>query len=193
MSEGKGGRSILHPEIITLLIMAFAVGMDAFSISLGMGIYQLRLRQIFYIGLIVGFFHVVMPLLGIFAGYLLSGTFGRITDYIGGCLLIIIGVQMIISVFQAKKERASFTVPVGKGLIIFSFIVSLDSFSAGLSLGIFGVRAAAAVICFGLVASILTWGALIIGRRVENLLGAYGELLGGIILFLFGIKLLLPL
>ena len=43
-------------EIVTLIIMAFALGMDAFSISLGMGMYQLRLREIFKIGIRLEFF-----------------------------------------------------------------------------------------------------------------------------------------
>ncbi|MBS4204716.1 manganese efflux pump MntP family protein [Lederbergia citrea] len=171
--------------------MAFAVAMDAFSVSLGLGIYQLRMRQIFYIGLTVGFFHVLMPLVGILAGHLLSDTFGKITGYIGGILLIILGLQMIIFCFH--EERNSFFSPAGLGLIIFSFILSLDSFSAGLSLGMYGVKAAIAVLCFGFVALGLTWGGLLLGRKVQNLLGPYGEIFGGIVLIIFGIKLLLPL
>ena len=29
-------------EIVTLMLMAFALGMDAFSVGLGMGMYKLR-------------------------------------------------------------------------------------------------------------------------------------------------------
>ena len=35
-------------ELITLSIMAFALGMDAFSVGLGMGMVKLRKKQIFY-------------------------------------------------------------------------------------------------------------------------------------------------
>lgn len=179
------------PKIFTLLIMAFAIGMDAFSISIGMGVFKLRLRQIFYIGLTVGFFHVLMPLCGILAGHLLSETFGKITGYLGGVLLIVLGLQMFISGF--KKEENAYVLPIGWGLIIFSLVVSFDSFSAGLSLGMFGVRSAAAVICFGVVAAFLTWSGLLLGRKFQNLLGVYGELLGGCVLIVFGIKLLMPI
>ena len=55
-------------EIITLVLMAFALGMDAFSVGLGMGMFNLRLRQILKIGITIGLFHVWMPLVGIFAG-----------------------------------------------------------------------------------------------------------------------------
>lgn len=185
----KGEIRVL-PEMITLIIMAFAVGMDAFSISLGMGIYHIRLKQIFLIGLSVGFFHVLMPLIGIITGNLISGTFGAITMYIGGGLLMIMGIQMIVFCF--RKDENAVILPVGWGLLLFSLLVSVDSFSAGLSLGMFGVRTFFAVLCFGLVAILLTWSGLLIGRKVQNMLGIYSELLGGAILIVFGIKLLWP-
>ncbi|MBO1004801.1 manganese efflux pump MntP [Pseudogracilibacillus auburnensis] len=181
---------MLLPELVTLLIMAFAVAMDAFSVSLGLGLYKFRLRRIFYIGITVGIFHIMMPLLGIFTGHLLSDTFGKITNYIGGILLIILGVQMIISCFS-DDDRALIA-PMGfVSLMLFSLLISLDSFSAGLSLGMYGVRAAIAVICFGIVASVLTWSGLLLGRRAHYFIGTYSEVLGGSILVAFGIKLLI--
>lgn len=188
MSEGKGEIRVLA-EIVTIVIMAFAVSMDAFSISLGMGVYKIRLRQIFYIGIVVGIFHLLMPLIGIFAGHLLSGTFGEITIYIGGILLIILGLQMVLTIFRSDDSSV---IPVGWGVFLFSFLVSIDSFSAGLSLGIFGAKAALAVICFSTMSIGLTWSGLLIGRKMQNMLGMYGELLGGIILIAYGIKLLVP-
>lgn len=59
-------------ELITLFMMAFALGMDAFSVGLGMGLIKLRLRQIFYIGLTIGLFHIWMPLAGMWIGKVLD-------------------------------------------------------------------------------------------------------------------------
>lgn len=125
----------LISELITLVIMAFALGMDAFSVGLGMGLVRLRFRQIFYIGVIIGLFHIWMPLLGMFIGKLLSDKLGMLATYGGGVLLLILGIQMIYSSF--KRDEEPFIKPVGWGLIIFALSVSLDSFSVGLSLGIF--------------------------------------------------------
>ncbi|MED4311855.1 manganese efflux pump MntP family protein [Heyndrickxia coagulans] len=175
-------------EMVTLAIMALALGMDAFSVSLGVGMMQPRLRQIFYIGLTVGIFHVLMPVLGVFAGHLLSHTFGLFAQYIGGILLVIMGIQMIVWVF--RKEGAQAVSPSGWGTMLFALSVSLDSFSAGLSLGIFGVRTVAVMICFGVAAALLTWLGLLIGRKFQGWIGAYGEVLGGTILVVFGLKLL---
>ena len=89
-------------EIITLMLMAFALGMDAFSVGLGMGMLRIGLRQIVKIGLTIGLFHIWMPLLGIITGRLLSEQFGTIATYIGGCLLIILGIQMIWAAFRGQ-------------------------------------------------------------------------------------------
>ncbi|MBN8433567.1 manganese efflux pump MntP [Priestia flexa] len=181
----------LISELITLVIMAFALGMDAFSVGLGMGLVRLRFRQIFYIGVIIGLFHIWMPLLGMFIGKLLSDKLGMLATYGGGVLLLILGIQMIYSSF--KRDEEPFIKPVGWGLIIFALSVSLDSFSVGLSLGIFGARTFLTIMIFGVVSMLLTWLGLLFGRRVQGWLGSYSEALGGSILLAFGIKLLFQL
>lgn len=176
-------------ELFTLILMAFALGMDAFSVGLGMGMFRLGRRQIFKIGITIGLFHVWMPLLGMIAGRFLSEQFGAIAGYIGGGLLVILGIQMIWSSF--KDDEESLITPVGFGLLIFALSVSLDSFSVGLSLGIYGAKTLLVLTCFGIGATILTWLGLLIGKKVQGLLGKYSEALGGSILLAFGIKLLL--
>lgn len=177
-------------ELITLILMAFALGMDAFSVGLGMGMFKLRLRQIFKIGITIGIFHVWMPLLGMIAGKFLSDQFGTIATYIGGALLLLLGVQMIWSSFKSEESSTVIT-PVGFGLIVFAFSVSLDSFSVGLTLGIYRAKTILVLMCFGIAATILTWTGLLIGRKFQNWLGNYSEALGGSILLAFGLKLLL--
>ncbi len=178
-------------ELLTLMIMAFALGMDAFSVGLGMGMIPLRLLQIFKIGITIGGFHVVMPLTGMAIGKLLSAHYGTIATLVGGCLLLLLGLQMIISSFRPGEDKM--ITPVGIGLFVFSISVSLDSFSVGLSLGIYGVRTILTVTLFGIFSTVLTWGGLLLGRKVQNWLGTYSEVLGGSILFIFGLKLLLPI
>jgi manganese efflux pump family protein len=178
-------------ELLTLILMAFALGMDAFSVGLGMGMFRLTKRHIFKIGVTIGIFHVWMPLLGMVAGRFLSEQFGAIAGYIGGGLLVLLGLQMIWSSF--KEDEESLITPVGKGLFIFALSVSLDSFSVGLTLGIYGARTALVLICFGAAAMILTWAGLLVGRKMQGWIGTYSEALGGSILLAFGIKLLLPL
>ena len=179
-------------EIITLLLMAFALGMDAFSVGLGMGMFKLRMKQIFFIGLTVGFFHIWMPLLGIGAGRFISDQFGKFATYAGGLLLILLGIQMFIpgKMGETGVSEKKMLAPVGKGLLIFALGVSLDSFSVGLTLGIYGAKTVLAILSFGAAATLLTWMGLLLGRKIQGVLGMYSEILGGSILCAFGLKLL---
>ncbi|MBU8914991.1 manganese efflux pump MntP family protein [Bacillus sp. FJAT-29953] len=175
-------------EIMTLMLMAAALGMDAFSVGLGMGMYKLRLRKIFEIGIIIGIFHVLMPLAGMTAGRFLSEQFGALASFIGGLLLIILGVQMIWSSLKDDDEKV--ITPVGFGLLFFALSVSMDSFSVGLTLGIYGAKTVLVLVCFGVMATLQTWAGLLLGKKVRGWLGAYSEALGGAILLAFGIKLM---
>lgn len=174
---------------IGLLIMAGALGMDAFSVSLGMGMLGLSLMRIFRIGMIVGIFHIFMPLMGMMVGRFLSAHFDYVATLIGGGLLIIIGLHMV---FAALSDKGVSLKPMGWGLMVFAFSISIDSFSVGLSLGMLGAKTAITVTLIGLVSMVLSWGGFLIGSKLERFIGSYGELLGGFILIGFGIELFFP-
>ena len=114
---------VLIGEILTLSMMAFALGMDAFSVGLGMGMAKLKRNQVFQIGVIIGLFHVIMPLGGMIAGQFLSGALGALAGYIGGALLLVLGIQMIVASFNKSGEQI--ISPHGFGLFVFAVGVSL--------------------------------------------------------------------
>ncbi|CAM4068606.1 manganese efflux pump MntP family protein [Bacillus manliponensis] len=175
-------------ELLPLFIMAFALGLDAFSVSLGMGMVALRLRQIIYIGITIGVFHMIMPFLGMMLGRFLSDQFGHFASILGGILLMGLGFYIIYSTMLEEGEKRD--APEGASLFLFAFSVSIDSFSVGLSLGIYGAKTFITIMLFGFVSMLLTWCGLLIGRHVKQALGTYGEIIGGTILVGFGMKLL---
>ncbi|ENH97983.1 hypothetical protein J416_02701 [Gracilibacillus halophilus YIM-C55.5] len=126
--------------VFSILCMAIALGMDAFSVGLGMGMQALRLKRMFIIGITVGLFHVLMPFLGLVLGAFISHRLEGIAILAAGLLLCAIGVQMMLQTFQEKSS--DILNPVGIGLFLFALSVSLDSFSVGLSLGLSGVATA---------------------------------------------------
>ena len=67
-------------------------------------------------------------------------------------------------------------------LFVFAFGVSIDSFSVGLSLGIYGAQTVITILLFGFISMLLAWTGLFIGRHAKGMLGTYGEIVGGIIL-----------
>ncbi|WP_066188110.1 MULTISPECIES: manganese efflux pump MntP [Gracilibacillus] len=173
-------------ELLSISCIALALSMDAFSVGLAIGMQEIRLKRIAYIGFIVGLFHVMMPFAGLSLGSILSDKIEGIAHLAAGLLLCAIGLQMILQ--TCLKRETPMLAPAGLGLLIFAFTVSLDSFSIGLSLGLSGVVTLLALLLFGLFSMVFTWLALLIGRRAHHLLGAYSEVAGGVILFFFGLQ-----
>lgn len=190
----RGGTNVAEHLIsqgLALSVMAIALGMDAFSVCVGMGMTVFRLRRAAWTGMWIGLFHMLMPLIGMILGQLLSTRFGEIAEMAGGLLLLLIGFQMILSLMRTKDTRNEFVYVSDASMLLFAFSVSIDSFSVGLSMGLFGAEMLAAILMFGCASMIMAWSGFYIGRKTGRYFGKYGEALGGIILFLFGLKILL--
>lgn len=186
-SSFKGEDSMVG-ELVTLFIMATALSLDAFSISLGIGMLGLSRYRMAKISVTVGLFHVFMPLIGIILGKLVSHYFGVFATLFGGIMLLILGGHMFLSSF--RHDVVAYMKPVGVGLLIFSLSVSIDSLSIGLSLGMLGTRTVMTILAFGFMAFVLSWLGLFLGSRFQRYIGHYGEMLGGMILIAFGLKIL---
>ncbi|MFD2695455.1 manganese efflux pump MntP [Sporolactobacillus shoreicorticis] len=176
---------------MAMSIMAIALGMDAFSVCMGMGMTVFRMRRAVWAGMWIGLFHILMPLIGIVLGHLLSTRFGTIAEMAGGLLLLIIGFQMILSLVRPSSVHSGTGYTSDASLLVFAFSVSIDSFSVGLSMGLFRTKLLATVFLFGLTSMMMAWTGFYLGRKTGKFFGKYGEVLGGIILFLLGLKLLL--
>lgn len=175
-------------EISSIIFLAFAISMDAFSVSLGYGLQKPRLRRIIQIGLLIGFFHMVFPFIGIVLGQLISVKVGHFTSVLSGLLLIGIGFHMLFSIFDSQRDKQIHMAKIA--LLSLAFIVSLDSFSIGLSLGLSEVRIAMTLILFGTISMVMTWIGMLLGRKINLYVGTYSEILGGGILISFGLHIL---
>ncbi|MFD1064507.1 manganese efflux pump MntP [Oceanobacillus locisalsi] len=175
-------------ELLSLALLAVGLSMDAFSISLGLGMNKIRLKRIAVIGLVIGSFHMLFPMAGMLLGHALSEQVGQWTAIASGILLFFIGAHMFFSAFRISDEYR--WQPAGIGLWILAGSVSLDSFTVGFSLGISGVTIVITLLIFGVVSCLLTWAGLLLGRHLQGFLGTYSEILGGLILSCFGIYML---
>lgn len=182
--------SIYAGQILTLLIMALALGMDAFSLGIGIGMKGIRLLDVVKLSLVIGIFHVLMPLAGMFAGHYVSFLLGHIATVAAGVLLLALGGHMIYSSVRGEEVRS---IDYGSlsGLLLFALSVSIDSFSVGISLGMFAADRAISVLLFGAAGTVMSVLGLLLGRGVGRTLGGYGEALGGAILFTFGVLFIL--
>ncbi len=178
-------------QFYTILMIGFALGMDAFSLGIGMGMVGVRLRTIAKVSIVIGLFHVVMPLIGIASGMFLSRVVGDIATFMGGLILCFLGANMLWGSFFRDEDSNNRYPTQGFGLILFALSVSLDALSVGFSFGLFEVDIVMAVLLFGLLGMVMACSGLLLGRHVGHRLGGFGEAIGGTILMAFGFKFLL--
>jgi len=177
-------------QVLTILIMAVALGMDAFSLGIGIGLKGVRLSDILKLSALIAIFHVLMPLGGMYTGQYVSTLLGGIATTAGGALLLLLGGHMVYSAIRGEAVE-SINHRTLWGMLVFSFSVSIDSFSVGVSLGMFSSNVLMTVFVFGLFGGIMSVLGLMIGRSASRSMGGYGEALGGVILFGFGLLFLI--
>lgn len=171
-------------SIYILLTIAVSLSMDAFSLSLAYGTLNLKKEYIKKISLTVGIFHFFMPLIGLTIENLLLKIVPIKPDIIVCIVLTFIGIEMIIDSF---KEEDNIKIMTNKEILLFALAVSLDSFSVGVGLEAITSNYIIAVSIFSLTSFIFTYIGLLLGKRINKLIGKLSTILGGITLIIIGI------
>lgn len=176
--------------------MALALGTDAFSVAVVLGIHQYSIMQIFNISFVIGLFHIFMPLIGVYGGNfvkkILENNFTifhgtGVFDYIGAGMLILLGGYMVVeSRLHDVDDQFNFVLK-GAGLLFLGLSVSFDSLSVGISLGILNFSIII-VLIFGIVAAFMMGSGLYIGSKLGPWCGKRAQLIGGFALIVLGFR-----
>lgn len=172
----------------SFLFLAFALGLDGFSVSLGYGMQRVRLRQFFIIGLMIGIFHILLPFFGMLIGHFVSQMIEYVASLVGGALLVAVGAYIVFSSLQKREHDRM--IPQGMKLLSVAFAVSIDSLPVGISLGLSSLHTIGIVFLIGGTTAFMSWTGMMIGNKAQAMLGIYSELLGGVILFFIGVRFL---
>ncbi|MFC5701552.1 manganese efflux pump MntP family protein [Cohnella faecalis] len=181
--------SVATGQLLTILVMAAALGMDAFSLGVGIGLRGVRIRDVLKLSAIIALFHVLMPLAGMATGQYVSGLLGGVATSVAGGLLLLLGGHMVYSSLKGEVVDTIDHRTIW-GMLVFAFSVSIDSFSVGVSLGMFSAHRLLTVMMFGFFGGLMSVLGLMLGRKISRSLGGYGEAFGGVILFAFGLLFL---
>ena len=171
-------------NIITLIIIAVSLSMDAFSLSLAYGTLNLEKTYIKKLSTIVGIYHFFMPLLGLTIGNIILKIVPINTNIIVCIVLTFIGIEMIIETFKKEEEIKIMEI---NELLLFGLAVSLDSFSVGIGLKAITNNYIICVSIFSLSSFIFTYIGLVLGKKINNLIGKISTLIGGLTLIIIGI------
>ena len=176
--------------MLTLLLVAASVGADNFAAAIAIGLAgidrQVRLR----IAVVFGLFEAGMPVIGLLVGRGVSGSLGSRAHVVGGGLLILVGLQMIVSAMRSDDEAppALAGAPLGR-LVALGAGLSIDNLVIGFALGARDTPLILSVVVIGVVSVGLSLLGLELGSRLGAAVGHRSELFGAGVLVAVGAAL----
>lgn len=171
-------------SILMVIIIAVSLSMDAFSLSLAYGTLNMSKKEINILSVIVGIYHFIMPLIGMYIGTKIIELLPIKPNTIVFLVLFLIGIEMIIESFKSERK---ITIMKFSELLIFGLAVSIDSFSVGIGLKAIYSNPYIAALIFSTSSFIFTYLGLILGKKISEMIGKISTFLGGIVLIIIGL------
>ena len=179
-------------NLISTFLIAVALAMDAFSVSMTKGFTQKHLTrmQILYYGLFFGGFQALMPILGYFCGNVIAGIVESLAPIIGFILLLAIGLNMIRESLTGDDEEITDHFSF-REVTLLAIATSIDAFAVGITIALLKDPILISSLIIGVVAFAFSIAGIFIGKKLGDYVGDKFQILGGVILILIGIKILL--
>lgn len=178
--------------MLEVIILAIALSMDAFAVSIGLGSKHLRQTRSLALMAVIyfGVFQALMPLIGYLGGKGILAWLAQYAPWLAFFLLLLIGGKMIFEAFSEGIEE-DIAIISHKVMLILAIATSIDAMAAGFTLTLMDVNALLACAIIGVTTFVFSWFGVLIGAKSGTWLESKAELLGGTILILIGLKILL--
>ncbi|MDR0704274.1 MAG: manganese efflux pump MntP family protein [Planctomycetaceae bacterium] len=181
--------------LLEIVLIAVGLAMDAFavSITLGLSAKKLTLTEIIIPGVYFGFFQFLMPLAGYFAGIYFANKIENLDHWIAFALLGLIGGKMIKDSFskENRKEKIDKNSFGFINMFMLAVATSIDALAIGVTFAFFRVPIYTAVLITGTITFFIAMCGVIIGNIFGTKFKSKAELLGGTVLILIGIKMVI--
>ncbi len=176
--------------MIELIILAIALSMDAFAVSIGLGAKKGSLQLALKAGLFFGVFQALMPFIGYWGGKGLLGWIADYTHWIAFGLLALIGAKMIHEGLEEGDEDEISEI-TNKTMLMLAIATSIDAMAAGFGLMLLDVNPYLACLIIGVITFAFSVVGVFIGKNSATWLEGKAEIFGGVVLILLGIKFLI--
>ena len=179
-------------SLISTFLVAIALAMDAFSVSMTKGFTQKNLTnsQILYYGLFFGGFQAIMPILGYLCGNIIATIVTSLAPIIGFILLLAIGLNMIRESLSGEEEEITDNFSF-REVTLLAIATSIDAFAVGITIALINDPILISSAIIGIVAFVFSIIGIFIGKKIGNYVGDKFQIVGGVILILIGVKILL--
>jgi putative Mn2+ efflux pump MntP len=175
----------------TILLVAFGLAMDSFSVSITNGLSNKTFKagNALKIGIFFGLFQAIMPLIGWLAGIHILDLISGFDHWIAFGLLAFIGCKMIYESLRLESTKLLDSPSIGL-LLTLSVATSIDALAVGLSFSFLRIAIIVPAIVIGVVTFSLSCLGVYLGGKIGCFLRNRVEILGGLILIAIGIKIL---
>lgn len=180
-------------DIYSLFFIALALSLDAFGVMLCIGLNKrLPIRNKFLFILSFGFFQFLFSYLGAYAGLFFNVYIVAVPKIVGGVIIALVGLLMVkegmekddCKVLNDRKMYYILGISVSIDAAVIGFTV-LNNISNHMNTFL-------QTIFIGLITLIMCTLSLLISKylRKIDLIAKYADYLGGVILIIFGIKMI---
>ena len=186
---------------LEVFLIAIGLAMDAFAVSISNGIVikNVRFKHAIKFGIFFGFFQFIMPVIGWLCARNFKEAIESFDHWIAFILLLIIGGKMFIESFKAEEDEDSVKTDGDDvsfyNMIILAIATSIDALAVGVSFAFLdssnGLNIWVSSIIIGIVAFVISYAGIYLGKKIGNLIQKNAERIGGIILISIGVKILI--
>ena len=179
-------------SFLTILSIAVALSMDAFSVSIckGLTTKKFSIKTALSCGIWFGVFQALMPLIGYFLGIQFESLITSIDHWIAFGLLFLIGVNMIREAFGDEDDKNT-SKNDSKTMFLLAIATSIDALAIGVTFAFLQVMIWKSILIIGVTTFIFSFAGVAIGNFFGSKYSKPSSIVGGVILILIGVKILL--
>ncbi len=180
-------------SLVTIFLLAVALGVDAFSVSIGIGAanHKRSWAPVWRLSLAFGIFQFAMPIAGWLAGSTVVDLIAGFDHWIAFALLALVGGKMIWEGYEKESEEKQADPTRGWSLLLLSIATSIDALAVGFSFSLLKTPIFFPSFVIGIVCFCMTAIGMIFGKGLAKLFGKKVEIFGGLVLIAIGVKILM--
>jgi putative Mn2+ efflux pump MntP len=181
-------------SLVTIFLLAIGLGVDAFSVAIGISAANNHSRSwqpILRLASSFGMFQFVMPIIGWLAGLTVVGIIANYDHWVAFALLAYIGSKIIWEALKKEEEKEMNDQTKGLPLLLLSIATSIDALAVGFSFSLLKTDIILPALIIGVVCFLMTVTGMLFGKGLARIFGKKVGIFGGVVLITIGVKILI--
>ncbi len=168
-----------------LLVLGFLIGIDNFKVAVTLEMISTRFSRKWLMVAAFGFFETFMPLVGIFLGSWLQGSFEEVAEWVAPVALALSGILIFTAIVRNRWQEHHIQHPwfwIGLPLCL-----SFDNLFAGVALQSLDVPLWGAALFVGVLSSLICFLGVLLGGWLRGKISLPTAMVGAAGLVLFSV------